>query len=105
MIQDKEHNVSNLNLFVRPWTVFDPSNQDHRTYYYEFIKTGTWGNCPLRFVVDNDHGDLITMIQRSLVNYYVEQEFKKNFKQLSAKLPHWNEGYVPRWQKTLPPEN
>jgi hypothetical protein len=99
MTQPQEHSMSNLNLFVRPWTVFDPSNQEHRGYYYEFLKTGTWGYCPLRFIVDNDHGDLITMIQRSLVNYYVEQEFKKNFKSLSAKLPRWNEGYVARWQK------
>jgi hypothetical protein len=89
--------MSNLNLFVRPWTVFDPSNQSHRTYYYEFLQSGTWGNCPLRFVVDNDHGDLITMIQRSLVNYYVDQEFKKSYKQILAKLPHWNEGYTPRY--------
>jgi hypothetical protein len=27
-------------------------------------------------VVPEDHGDLITMIQRSLVDYYVEREFK-----------------------------
>jgi hypothetical protein len=30
----------------------------------------------VRFVVPDDHGNLITMIQRSLVKYYVEQEFK-----------------------------
>jgi hypothetical protein len=89
--------MSNLNLFVRPWTVFDPANQLHRSYYYEFLQTHTWGHCPLRFVVDNDHGDLITMIQRSLVNYYVEQEFRKNFAKISAQLPHWNEDYQPRY--------
>jgi hypothetical protein len=29
----------------------------------------------VRFVVPEDHGDLITMIQRSLVNFYVQREF------------------------------
>jgi hypothetical protein len=30
----------------------------------------------VRFVVPDDQGDLITMIQRTLVKYYVEKEFK-----------------------------
>jgi len=35
----------------------------------------TWSNCPVRFVVDDDHGDLVTMIQRNLIQYYVDKEF------------------------------
>jgi hypothetical protein len=31
----------------------------------------------VRFIVPDDHGDLITMIQRSLIKHYVEQEFSK----------------------------
>jgi hypothetical protein len=68
--------MSKLALFGRPYTVFDPSNKDHRQHYADFIKSGTWGRCPLRFVVPEDQGDLVTMIQRSLVKFYVEREFK-----------------------------
>ena len=68
--------MSKLALFGRPYIVFDPSNKDHRQHYADFIKFGTWGRCPLRFVVPEDQGDLVTMIQRSLVKFYVEREFK-----------------------------
>jgi hypothetical protein len=37
----------------------------------------------VRFFVDDDSGDLITMIQRKLVDYYVSQEFlRKRNRQL-----------------------
>ena len=67
--------MSVLELSGRPFTVFDPTNDEHREFYYQFVKQGTWGRCPYRFVVPEDHGNLVTMIQRSLVTYYVEQEF------------------------------
>ena len=67
--------MSVLHFNARPWTVFDPYNSDHRRWYGEFVKSGTWGRCPYRFIVPEDHGDLITMCQRALVKYYVEQEF------------------------------
>jgi hypothetical protein len=69
--------MSILEYKSRPWTVFDPTNKDHRRWYHEFVKHGTWGRCPYRFVVPDDHGNLITMIQRKLVEYYVEREFKR----------------------------
>ena len=69
--------MSKLQLLHRPWVVFDPYNKDHRKYYYEFVTYRTWGRCPVRFFVDDDSGDLITMIQRKLVDYYVSQEFSK----------------------------
>ena len=68
--------MSRLDLFGRPWTVFDPDNRAHRRYYYQFVQTASWGDCPLRFVVPDDHGDLVTMIQRSLIAFYVNKEFK-----------------------------
>jgi hypothetical protein len=68
--------MSQLELHGRPWTVFDPADQQHRSWYYNFVKTGAWGRCPVRFVVPEDHGNLITMIQRNLVAYYVTQEFR-----------------------------
>lgn len=76
--------MSTLELFGRPFTVFEPENKDHRAYYFDFVQTGAWGRCPVRFVVPEDHGDLVTMIQRSLVKFYVEREFKS--KQMPAPL-------------------
>jgi hypothetical protein len=69
--------MSQLALCGRPWTVFDPANKLHREWYHEFVKSGTWGRCPVRFVVPEDHGDLVTMMQRTLVKHYIEQEFAK----------------------------
>ncbi len=68
--------MSQLALHGRPWVVFDATNSEHRNWYAKFVETGTWGRCPVRFVIPDDHGNLITMIQRKLVEYYVRQEFK-----------------------------
>jgi len=73
--------MSRLELFGRPYVIFDPANKDHRRYYHQFVLTASWGECPVRFVVPEDHGDLVTMIQRSLITYYVTKEFK------SSKIP------------------
>jgi hypothetical protein len=68
--------MSLLQFKARPWVVFDPSNKDHRSWYHQFVQHGTWGRCPYRFILPEDHGtDLITMCQRSLIKYYVTQEF------------------------------
>jgi hypothetical protein len=72
--------MSRLELFGRPYVVFDPENKDHRSYYHDFVTTDSWGNCPVRFVCPDDHGDLITMIQRSLINFYIQREFKNKQK-------------------------
>jgi hypothetical protein len=69
--------MSQLELHGRPWTVFDPADQQHRAWYYNFVKSGAWGRCPVRFFVDDDSGDLVTMIQRKLVDYYVQKEFMR----------------------------
>ena len=70
--------MSRLQLFGRPWVVFDATNKDHRRWFADFNKHRTWSNCPVRFVVNDDHGDLITMIQRELIQHYVDKEFKSN---------------------------
>ena len=67
--------MSVLHIKSRPWTVFDPNNKDHRRWFAEFQKLGTWGRCPVRFMVPEDQGDLITMIQRKLIEFYVKKEF------------------------------
>ena len=73
---DPEQSMSTLELSGRPYVVFDPANKLHRSYYHNFVLTHSWGQCPVRFVVPEDHGDLVMMIQRSLVKFYVEREFK-----------------------------
>lgn len=80
-----KHTMSRLQLLARPFVVFDPTNKEHRSYYYTFVQSGSWGFCPVRFLVPDDYGDLITMIQRSLLRYYVEKEFTKGTK--------WTRGY------------
>jgi len=67
--------MSKLAMFGRPYTVFDARNKEHREWFADFNKTGAWGRCPVRFVVLDDHGDLITQIQRELIQYYVDKEF------------------------------
>jgi hypothetical protein len=67
--------MSALELHGRPYVVFNPNDKQHRRFYSEFVRTASWGACPVRFVVPEDHGDLVTMIQRSLVKHYVEREF------------------------------
>jgi hypothetical protein len=76
--------MSSLYLNARVWTVFDPSNADHRRYYYEFIKTNTWGHCPVRFVLPDRQGDLVSMIRRSLIDWYVMSEFAPRNKRKRA---------------------
>ena len=67
--------MSKLQLHGRPWVVFDAKNKDHRRWFADFNQTGAWGRCPVRFVVNEEHGDLITMIQRELIRFYVDREF------------------------------
>lgn len=67
--------MSRLALYGRPYVIFDAKNREHRQWFAEFNKSGAWGRCPVRFVVNDDHGDLITMIQRELIQFYVDKEF------------------------------
>jgi hypothetical protein len=67
--------MSRLQLHGRPWVVFDAKDKEHRKWFASFNKTGAWGRCPVRFVVNDDHGDLITQIQRELIAHYVGKEF------------------------------
>ena len=77
--------MSKLSYWGRPWVVFDATNKQHRRWFAEFQRNRTWGNCPVRFVVDEAEGELITMMQRQLVSYYVDKEFKKINESKTAK--------------------
>jgi len=67
--------LSRLAFIGRPWVAFEATDPQHRAWFAEFRKLGTWGKCPVRFIIADDHGDLITMIQRRLIDYYVSKEF------------------------------
>jgi hypothetical protein len=67
--------MSRLQLHGRPWVVFDAKKKEHRQWFADFNKSAQWGRCPVRFVVNEDHGDLITQIQRELIQFYVDKEF------------------------------
>lgn len=72
--------MSLLELYTRPLVAFDPSNRDHRKWFAEFQRTKCWGNAPVRFIVPDEHGDLISLVTNSLINYYVGKEFGKQRK-------------------------
>jgi hypothetical protein len=69
--------MSRLEFYSRPLVAFDAHNREHRRHYAEYLKYHSWGHCPVRFIVPEDHGsDLPSMIQKSLITYYVEKEFR-----------------------------
>lgn len=67
--------MSKLQLFGRPFVVFNAKNKDHRKWFANFNKHLSWSGCPVRFVLNENNGDLITQIQRELIQFYVDKEF------------------------------
>jgi hypothetical protein len=68
--------MSILDLKTRPMIQFDAGNLQHRKEYAKFIKSKSWGYCPVRFAVLGSRTDLVTQIERDLVDHYVYKEFK-----------------------------
>lgn len=69
--------MSKLEYYSRPLVAFDPSKEEHRRFYYNFLESNTWGHCPVRFICPDETGsDLIKMMQRQLIDYYIHQEFR-----------------------------
>ena len=67
--------MSALNRMARPEVVFDAYNDLHRQYYYTMKKTNTWGTCPVVFMLTPEYLDVISMIEKLLVEYYINKEF------------------------------
>ena len=71
--------MSKLEYYARPLVAFDATNKEHRRFYHQFVKTRSWGHCPVRFIVPDGTGmDLVRMVQTELINYYVGTEFKNS---------------------------
>lgn len=68
--------MSVLLLSARPLVVFDPNNIKHRKHYAEFVRRKTWGYSPVRFAIEGSHTDLVTHIERELIDFYTLKEFK-----------------------------
>ena len=69
--------MSRIQLILRPWAEFDPKNSDHRKWYNDYLKKGNWGSCPVRFIDPNECSNLAFAMQRTLLEYYSNQEFNK----------------------------
>ena len=70
--------MSRLEYYSRPLVAFDPTNKEHREHYHQFLIRNTWGHCPVRFICPEESGgDLVKMMQRQLVDYYINKEFKE----------------------------
>ncbi len=69
-----------MHLKLRPIVAFDPSNRQHRENYAEFLRTGSWRHCAVRYEIDESYGELQGRLQRRLLEYYMGKEFKKEFK-------------------------
>jgi hypothetical protein len=69
--------MSILSANVRPWVTFDPKNKDHRKWVYDFVKTGAWGSCPVRFLLPDGLNNLNAMVQHQMLEYYMDKEFHR----------------------------
>lgn len=73
--------MAKLELYLRPLTVFDANKKEHRQLYWNYLATGSWKDCPYRFVVEEDYGNLMGHMQRELLEYYMGREFHGEVKE------------------------
>ena len=76
--------MSKLHVNARPWITFDPDNRQHRAWYAEYVRTRSWGACPVRFEVEHEAGH-IGAIERLILEYYAKKEFPVRKKRLTKK--------------------
>jgi hypothetical protein len=72
--------MSILSVKARRTIVFDADNLEHRQWYCQYVKTGKWTHCPVKFEVDDDTGTLVDFIERKLLRYYLNQEFSADIR-------------------------
>ena len=66
-----------LNLFRKPTIAFDVNNRQHRNDYAVFMKTGSWKHCPVHYEIADVAGEVQSVVQRRLLEYYSSKEFAK----------------------------
>jgi hypothetical protein len=66
-----------LNLFRKPTVAFDVNNRQHRQDYATFLKTGSWKHCPVHYEIVDVAGEVQSVVQRKLLEYYSSKEFAK----------------------------
>lgn len=64
-----------LDLHRRPTVLFDSANKEHRQYVAKFLETRTWAHCPVSFFAP-DEANTKAYVVESLVDYYLQREFK-----------------------------
>ena len=64
--------VNVLAVRARPVVIFNPSDKDHRNYYYSYYLMGSSAHCPVRF------SESIPFLVKKLADYYSQKEFGKN---------------------------
>lgn len=70
--------MSVLQAVKRPQVAFDVTNEEHRQLYAQFLRTGTWGRCPIAFYIPNNdsaNNNLAYAMQRLLTEFYINKEF------------------------------
>jgi hypothetical protein len=67
--------MSFLNLTRRNTVIFDAKNSEHRQAFGTFLRTGTWGQSNVNFLLETPYYDLPAMITSKLTHYYIESEF------------------------------
>jgi len=70
--------MSRLEFYSRPLVAFDPALKEHRQIYYKFLENASWGHSPYRFICPEEHGDLVSLIQRSMIEFYIRKEFGRS---------------------------
>jgi len=76
-----------MRLQQRPWAMFDPADRTHRAYFAKFLKTQSWKDCPVQWIILDDSRDVVHHIGKILLEHYTSIEFKPKKKQVVAKKP------------------
>lgn len=76
-----------MSLRQRPWTEFDPANKIHRAYFNAFLKTGSWSDCPVQWVITDSSNDVVHHLSRILLEHYTGAEFAPKKRKIVAKKP------------------
>lgn len=85
-----------MSLHQRPWALFDPKNKDHRAYFNSFLKTRSWRDCPVQWIIGDDSQDIVHYISKVLVTHYASAEFTPKKPRSVAKKPQTTRKKVPK---------